>query len=315
MPTSTKVSIVVSTYRRPDSLLDCIKSLVDYTQAAAEVIVVGREGDTPTQHALLEAQKLCAGKTHLEVSWVTEPGHAPPVEKGVKLAAQEVVAILDDDVTVAPDWLEHLIAPFADPAVGVVGGRAIAPGWEKRRLKGKPGCTAWYGKHWGNVASLPGDSLLDVQSVMECNWAWRRSLLASLAFDPVLNFDDASMYGFDLCLRAKMAGFRVLYEPRALVYHHVAPRVRGLDRADRPRRAFSYTRNYTYIMLKNLPRWRRPIFLAWWFLIGERGSCGLVAVLADALSGRPPRLQEVWGAWKGKVEGLRLAAARGQVHV
>jgi hypothetical protein len=61
-------------------------------------------------------------------------------------------------------------------------------------------------------------------------------------------------------------------------------------------------------MLRNLPWWRRPIFLLWWFLIGERGSCGLAAVLADTVTGRPPKPANVWGAWKGKVEGLRLAA-------
>jgi GT2 family glycosyltransferase len=149
---------------------------------------------------------------------------------------------------------------------------------------------------------------------MECNWAWRRGLLTSLKFDPILNFDDASMYGLDLCLLAKDKGFRVVYDPRAAVYHHVAPRALALNRADRPRRAFAYSRNYTYVMLKHLQWWRQPIFLAWWFLIGERGSWGLGAVLAEAFSGRLPPSRDVWAALRGKVEGILLSCSGAHVH-
>ena len=191
-----------------------------------------------------------------------------------------------------------------------MGGQVITPVCQPARLKGKPGCISWYGKHWGNIASLQGDSPIEVEGVMEGNCAWRRQLLASLQFDPILNFDDAVMYGLDLCLQAKGKGLRVFYEPRAVVFHHAAQRAPDLDRNDRPRRIFSYTRNYTYIMLKRLPWWRRPIFLAWWFFVGERTGWGLGAVLADALMRRTPPPRDVWGAFRGKVEGVRVLISR-----
>jgi len=310
----TFVTVVIPTYRRPGLVVECIRSLVEGAQQPHEIIVVGRKGDTPTEGALVRAQELCRGKTALRADWVTQPGHLPPVQEGFELASGEIVAFVDDDVTVTADWLGHLLAPFSDPSVGVVGGRLIAPTSQPARLKGKPGCISWYGKHWGNVARLQGDSPVEVQGVMECNWAWRRDLLTSLKFDPILNFDDAIMYGLDLCLQAKGKGLRVIYEPRALVYHHVAPRSPSLDRADRPRRIFSYTRNYTYIMLKHLPWWRWPIFMAWWFLIGERSGWGLAAVLADSLAGRLPPFGDVWGALTGKVEGILVSASGARAH-
>jgi GT2 family glycosyltransferase len=308
------VTLVIPTYQRPGLLISCVRSLVEGARQPDEIIVVGRDDDTPTKEALVQAQKLGPGKTTLRAGWVTEPGHLPPVEKGSGLATGDLVAFVDDDVTVTADWLEHLLAPFSDPSVGVVGGRVITPAAHSRRLKGRPGRTSWYGKHWGNVSSLPGESPIDVQGVMECNWAWRRQLLASLKFDPILNFEDASMYGLDLCLQAASKGFRVIYEPRAIVYHHVAPRPPGLDRADRPKRAFSYARNYTYIMLKHLPWWRCPVFLLWWLLIGERESWGPAAVLADSVAGRLPPFGNVWGAFKGKVEGLQLSVLGARAH-
>lgn len=310
----SSVIVVIPTYCRPGFLIECIRSIVGGIQPPHKVMVIGREDDTPTKDALIQAQEMCAGKTVLRAGWVTEAGHLPPVEKGLELASSDIVAFVDDDVTVSADWLSHLVASFADPSVGVVGGRVITPAAQPPRLKGKPGCTTWYGKHWGNVGSLGGESPLDVQAVMECNWAWRRELMVSLKFDRVLNFDDASMYGLDLCLQAARKGFRVVYEPRALVYHHGAPRAPGVDRTDRPRRNFSYARNYTYIMLKHLPWWRWPIFLAWWFMIGERGAWGLAAMVADTWTGHLPQFGEVWGALTGKVEGILLSASGARTH-
>ena len=81
----------------------------------------------------------------------------------------------------------------------------LVPGKPRAKLKGKPGCISWYGKMWGNLGSLAGPDSVEVDSVMEGNSIWRRRLFDSLEFDPVLNFDDSSMYGLDLCLQAKRA--------------------------------------------------------------------------------------------------------------
>jgi hypothetical protein len=59
-------------------------------------------------------------------------------------------------------------------------------------------------------------------------------------------------------------------------------------------------------MLKHLEWWRKPIFLAWWFLIGERGSWGLVAVVADTVAGHPPQASHIRSSINGKFEGIFL---------
>jgi GT2 family glycosyltransferase len=282
-----------------------VRSLLAGNSWPAEILVVGRESDTLTCEALPEIVELCEGRITLRVDWVTEPGHVPPVEKGASVASGEIVAFVDDDVTVTPGWLERLIAPFSDPAVGVVGGRVITPSCKQGRLRGKPGHTSWYGRHWGNVGAMDGERPIDVDSVMEGNWAWRRSLLTAIRFDPLLNLDDASMYGLDLCWGALARRFRVVYHPGALVYHYPAPRESSLERTDRPRRVFAYCRNYTYVMLKHLSWWRRCFFVTWWFLVGERGGWGFAVFIADWLRGAKPPTQELAAALRGKIWGLR----------
>lgn len=303
-----QTTVVIPTHRRPDVLRKCVASLLAGAQKPDEIVIAGRKGDTGTETAIAAIEAAEHTGVKIRAAWVTEPGHVPPVEAGVRAASGNLVAVVDDDVTVTPEWLSSMVRHFSDPAIGVVGGRVQVPGSPVPKLKGKPGCISWYGKMWGNGASVGGTAVLEVDTVMECNWMWRRELLASLEFDPVLNFDDASMYGLDLSLQAKQRQYKVIYDPMALVYHHVAPRVPELDRQERGPRLFSYCRNYTYILLKRLPLWRRAVFLAWWFLIGERGGWGVASFIFDKLSSGWGKERHAVAVWRGKIEGVRLAA-------
>ncbi len=298
-----QVAVVVPSYRRPEMLRACVRSLLAGERRPDEIVVAGREGDQGTRDALRELQAEAGER--LRSTWVTEPGHIPPVRAGAQAATTELVALVDDDVTVTPEWLREIVRHFDDPGVGAAGGHVVVPGMPPPAVKGRPGHITWYGKHWGNVGSLEAPAPLDVMSLMEGNWAWRRELFLSLDFDPVLNFDDASMYGLDLCFQARRRRYRVVYDARALVYHHAAPRIAELDR-QAARRRLSYSRNYTYILLRHLPPARRVAFLLWWFLIGERGSLGLGAAAAEMLRRRSGWLREFGFAWMGKIEGVRL---------
>ena len=267
---------------------------------------MGREGDLQTREAITAIETAPHAGVTIRSAWVTEPGHVPPVEMGIRTATSDLVAIVDDDVTVTPEWLSSLVTHFSDSTVGVVGGQVLVPGMAMPKLKGKPGCVSWYGKHWANLGSVGGDASFPVDSVMEGNSIWRRELLASLEFDPVLNFDDAVMYGLDLCLQVKQRGLKLIYEPHALVYHHSAPRAPELDRQEQGLRLFCLCRNYTYIILRRFSPWRRLVFLGWWFLIGERGAWGLGSLAVDTMQHGARKKRYVAQAWKGKIEGIRL---------
>ncbi len=186
------------------------------------------------------------------------------------------------------------------------GGRVVMPepvGIVRRDA----GSIRWYGQHVGNVASLDLAESREVAAVMECNWAWRTSILRSLEFDPALDNDDASMYGLDLCLQAETLGYSVVYEPRARVLHHAAPREERLNRKNRAHRSFSYARNYTYIGLKHFNGMRGVSFRFWWWWIGERGAYAAVAALTDILMRRPDVLTRWKAAMRGRRGGIALA--------
>jgi GT2 family glycosyltransferase len=299
-----RVAVVVPTYQRPQMLRACVESLLAAERRPDEIVIAGRKGDQATRDVVRQLQAESA--VQIRDTWVTQPGHIPPVRAGASAATADIVAFVDDDVTVTLEWLRYLVSNFDSHLVGVAGGRVVVPGAAAPALKGRPGQIAWYGKHWGNIGSVEAAQPMDVASLMEGNWAWRRELLLSLEFDSLLNFDDASMYGLDLCWQARKKGYRVVYDWRALVYHHAAPRVAELDRADRPRRLYSYARNFTYIQLKHLPGWRKPFFLTWWFLVGETGAWGIGPAIPQWLFNGEQRRCEVRRAFAGKLDGLRL---------
>ncbi|MFB9821713.1 MULTISPECIES: glycosyltransferase family 2 protein [Arthrobacter] len=147
---------------------------------------------------------------------------------GVKAATGDIVAFLDDDAEAAPDWLARLVLLYDDPDVLAVGGR-VEPVWESGRPAHFPeeldwivGCTY---KGLPRVAA-------QVRNVIGANMSFRCDVFERVGgFNASLGRQGDRPLGCEeteLCLRASMAspGTRVVYEPAAVVRHHV-PATRG----------------------------------------------------------------------------------------
>ena len=299
----SEVTVVIPTWRRASWLGRCLAAVLAQEPRPQEVVVVGRAEDLDAQEVVRRAARTPGA---VPVRWleVDRPGHIAPIEVGLRATATPLIAFLDDDAEPEPGWLGALVSAFSDPQVACVGGRVITPG-----LRGKvhpdAGRVRWYGKHIGNIGALEAHGPLELDGVMEGNWAWRMDALRNLRLDLIFEDGDATMYGLDLCLQAKALGWRVIYEPRARVVHHIAPRDPTLDRADLTARTFAYSRNMTYIGLKHFRGFRRAIWLGWWWLVGDSGSRGPVRAIGGALrrNGRPIGL--LLTELSGKVEGVR----------
>ncbi|WP_426979485.1 glycosyltransferase family 2 protein [Pseudarthrobacter sp. O4] len=147
---------------------------------------------------------------------------------GAGVANARVVAFLDDDAEAAPDWLERMAAMYDDPDVLAVGGRveplwmAGRPGYFAEELDWIVGCTY---RGMPKVAA-------EVRNVIGANMSFRADVLDRVGgFNTSLGRQDAVPLGCEeteLCIRAVMGapGSRVVYEPAALVHHHV-PAERG----------------------------------------------------------------------------------------
>ena len=133
----------------------------------------------------------------------------------------EFAVLVNPDVVVTPDWLWQLMKPLqADEHIGVAGCKLYYPGRDLLQHaggfitmpRGIPG-------HYGGKEADNGqyDTLCDVDYVIGAAMVLRRTMLADIGlFDEgyFLYFEDV-----DLCMRARLAQYRVVYVPEATAVH------------------------------------------------------------------------------------------------
>lgn len=128
------VSAVVVTYRRPTELASCLATLSQQTVPLREVVVVDNGAATAD-----DARQVCEeAPADLGVRYVISTTNSLPAARnlGVSQCSGEFVALVDDDVRLASDYLEAALRVFEErpEAVGVQG--YIDPGprpqWRER---------------------------------------------------------------------------------------------------------------------------------------------------------------------------------------
>ncbi|GIW06849.1 MAG: hypothetical protein KatS3mg060_1654 [Dehalococcoidia bacterium] len=119
-----RVSVLVCVYTeaRWDDMLAAIDSARHQTTPPGEIIII-------VDHNPTLFSRLKSALPDLRIIENEEaPGLSGARNSGVRAAACDLVAFLDDDATAAPDWLEQMTKHLADPRVLGVGSR-VDPNW------------------------------------------------------------------------------------------------------------------------------------------------------------------------------------------
>src|SRR4051794_39943516 len=120
MSSDPTISVVVTSYGRPDALRACLTGLASQERKADEVVVVTRPTDPATADVVASQLAAVPG---LRAATVEEPGLVAALNAGLAAARGDVVAITDDDAVPRPDWLRRIGSAFHDVRVAAVGGR------------------------------------------------------------------------------------------------------------------------------------------------------------------------------------------------
>lgn len=223
------VRIIIATRNRTDALSRCLDSLLVQNYPGYEIVVVDNAPSTSTTRDLIARRYGPGGRVNYLLE--SRPGLGHAHNRGLADLTASIVAFTDDDVIVDPQWLGAIAANFArDTQVGCVTG-LILPAELDTRAQYWTERHGGFGKGFARrcfdlAENRPRDILFPYAAGSfgsGANMAFSRTALERIGgFDSALGAGTLAKGGDDLAAFSSVvkAGFRLVYEPEAIVWHH-----------------------------------------------------------------------------------------------
>lgn len=279
-----KVSVVIPTLNRPEPLLGTLGSLLNQTWDDYEIIVVDQ---SPEPNREVE-KMLSTAPRNVRYFWVDSVGSPAARNYGIEWATGEVVLSCDDDIIAHPTLIECHVKDYEDASIGGVAGRVLSPRDKPLTKRSRVGTfNRWTGSL---TAHFNATTRTDVDHVLGANASFRRDVLRQVGgFDPAFSgtgfFEEA-----DLSLRIKAAGYRLVFDPTAVVQHLQFGS--GGNRVSMREHIYWQFHNRVWLFRRHMRRWSTPIYV----------MTQIARAVGYALRERDPRLFDI--ALRGFVEGL-----------
>ena len=233
------VTAIVPTLAADETLAECLASLERQTFSDFEVIVVDNSGRNVVRPQ---------GRARV-IANVANVGFGAAVNQAFRESTAPFIAVLNDDATAHPRWLEALLAAVqARPDVGMCASQVRMAGDGRLDSTGMLLCLDGSSKQRGHLES-PEYFSRSQEALLPSGSAafYRREMLEEIGL-----FDEAFFLyceDTDLGLRARWAAWECLYVPDAVVEHrysHSAGQASAL-------KAYYVERNRLFLAVKNLP--------------------------------------------------------------
>lgn len=209
---NVEVSLVLCTRNRAERLRRCLDYIARLKPACGWELVVVDNGSTDGTAELLREY---ADKVTFPIETLYQPvsGKSRSLNLAWQVARGDIIAFIDDDCYVAPDYIQRTREIFADKRIGFAGGRIelFDPSDIAMTIK-----TA---EQWEMFK--PG-TLIEGGALLGANTMYRREVLQEIGgFDPDLG-PGSRFYGeeMDVQTRASLAGWWGVYSPEVKVAHH-----------------------------------------------------------------------------------------------
>ena len=219
------VDIIVLSWNGIGFLERCLSSLLRQTYPSYHVLMV--------DNASIDGSVAMVRERFPQVEVIENDrnlGFAAGMNVGLRRAQGETIVLLNQDTEVRVDWLEWLVeAMESDERVGIVGCKLLYP--DGKTLQHAGGILAYplaIASHRGRGELDRGqyDAKSEVDFATGAALGLHRALLEEIGL-----LDEGFFFYYedvDFCFRAREAGYRVIYAPRAVAIHHEGMSVRRL---------------------------------------------------------------------------------------
>ena len=186
-------------------------------------------------------------------------GYAKGYNDALKQVEADYYVLLNSDIEVKAGWVEPLVALMeSDKQIAACQPKLLAY-HEKNKFE-YAGAAGGYIDKWGypfcrgRVFNSLEEDHQQYEDVVEVFWASGAAMFVrASAFWEVGGLDEdffAHMEEIDLCWRLKNQGYKIMVEPKSVVYHVGG----GTLPKNSPRKTYLNFRNNFYLLYKNLPR-------------------------------------------------------------
>jgi GT2 family glycosyltransferase len=256
---SPLVSVIIATYNRGDFLVKTIPMIMENNYSNFELMIVDQTQEYPQEIAdeLQRLRQTYSFKYHQ----LDFPNLPLARNYGTWNSSGEILIFCDDDVILDANYIENHVQPYMDDEkIGAVAGRILSAIDEALSdPSGEIGKLNPDGTFIANFHLQPS-TRQEVDFGMGCNMSFRRSVLSQAG-----DFDERYRGNFyreegDTFARVKRLGFKVVFEPKAILKHLATPE--GGCRKDKyiPRMYFCF-RNETLFFMNCMNYQQLPAFL------------------------------------------------------
>lgn len=275
-----KITVVIPTYRRPQSLYNCLNALKQQLRPADEILVIVRETDNLTWKSL---ENLAEDLLPLKILTVKVSGVIAAMNLGLNFAQGDIISFTDDDAVPHIDWLAKIEACFqTDPKLAGIGGKDLM--YEGKQLvrgeKQIVGKLQWFGRMIANHHLGVGEPR-EVDFLKGVNMSYQTQAVKDKLFDIRMKGSGAQVH-FEVafCLSLIRDGWKLLYDPQIVVDHYLAERFdEDLRDSFNSVAFFNEVHNETLAILEHFPFHQRILFMIWAVLVGTRRAFGLVQLI------------------------------------
>lgn len=257
------VSIIIPTYNREAEVLECIDALLRITYSNFEIIVVDNASQDNTVSQIRKkfptVRIVLLDKNH---------GVSRARNEGIKHAKGELLCFVDSDNIVDKDFISELVnLAVSDEKIGFVGPKMYYLNEPKKiwyagaEIDLLTSRTRYFGIN--EIDEGQYDRVREVGHIPNV-WLVKKSVIDKIGLidtSYVMHYEES-----DWAMRAKQAGYKVMFCPSAIVYHNIPfskerKSLRGLIGFDNEYRIFYAARNRKIFMKKYASKLNYIIYL------------------------------------------------------
>lgn len=244
-----KICIVIPNWNGADWISESLVSLQKQTYPADIIVVDNGSVDNSIQLIRKKFPKVRL------IELPENTGFDGGVNAGIRPALTEgydAVAVFNNDAVADEDWLKHLVAVMkSDKKRGIACGKQLYT--DKKHIDSTGDFYSIWGMPFPRGRNQVDNGQFDKPEALFCAPAAATLYHADL-FKEIGIFDEkffAYYEDVDISFRAQLAGWKVWYEPKALVYHRVNATSAKLGSFSR----YHSTKNFFMLYVKNMPGW------------------------------------------------------------